>query len=95
MKYRIIKVISVDHQLNTQTDLYETIESIRFHILRKGKIFGFWHHFSEWADLKTLEQAKSYLECRHIEDYGYDEPISIEYDHSVTDDPKKQLKYIN
>ena len=95
MIYRIYKRIHRTHKLNKETNLYELIETPRYYILRKGKIFGFMHDVGDWlmdsqgnafcatTEFNSVEQACSYLNCWHIETYGDREPISVSLDISV------------
>jgi len=95
MKYVIYKRIHRTHQLNKETKLYELIETPRFYIKRKGKIFGFIHDVGDWLcdsqgnafcannEFDSIEQANSYLNCWHIETYGDREPISVCLDISI------------
>lgn len=95
MIYRIYKRIHRKHRLNQETKLYELIETPRFYIKRKGKIFGFMHDVGDWVvdsqgntfcantEFDSLDQANSYLKCWHVETYGDREPISVGLDISV------------
>lgn len=95
MIYRIYKRIHRTHKLNKETNLYELIETPRYYILRKGKIFGFMHDVGDWLcttmgdrfcasdEFDSIEQANSYLNCWHIEEYGKDEPLEVQLDFSV------------
>ena len=95
MKYIIYKRTHRIHKLNQETKLYELIETPRYYILRKGKIFGFMHDVGDWLcdsqgnsfcahdEFDSVEQAISYLNCWHVETYGDREPILVSLDISV------------
>jgi len=95
MIYRIYKRIHRIHQLNKETKLYELIETPRFYIKRKGKIFGFMHDVGDWLcdsqgnifcannEFDSVEQAISYLNCWHIETYGSNVIQDVQMDFSI------------
>ena len=95
MKYIIYKRIQRTHELNQESKLYELIETPRFYIKRKGKIFGFMHDVGDWMcdsqgnlfcvhdEFDSLEQANSYLNCWHAEEYGKGEQLEVQFDFSV------------
>ena len=82
MFYKIVKYIKRTHKLNPDTKLYDLYEKEVYYVLRKGRIFGFWHTVGDWLcdsqgnsfcydnEFESISQAQSYINCWHKETYG-------------------------